>query len=69
MSNGWWVWGQPHWLGEPAKELSKESIKTESASKTESAPKEDISDWRVWAKVPSGHCACNIPRAQCKYHS
>lgn len=28
----------------------------------------DTSNWRVWAKVPSGNCACNIPKHQCKYH-
>lgn len=28
----------------------------------------DTSNWRVWARVPSGNCACNIPQHQCKYH-
>lgn len=28
----------------------------------------DMSDWRAWARVECGNCACNIPRHQCKYH-
>jgi hypothetical protein len=28
----------------------------------------DMSDWRAWAKVEGGNCACNIPKHQCKYH-
>lgn len=28
----------------------------------------DVSEWRTWAKVKPGECACAIPRHQCKYH-
>ena len=28
----------------------------------------DVTDWRTWARVKPGECACAIPRHQCKYH-
>ena len=28
----------------------------------------DMSDWRTWAKVPAGYCACNRPKEGCAYH-
>jgi len=30
------------------------------------APEKDL--YSFFRSVPSGHCACNIPRHQCKYH-
>lgn len=46
----------------PAKEEEKVSKTTSSFT----GP--DLSDWRTWARVPSGYCACNCPREQCPTH-
>lgn len=46
----------------PAKEEEKGSKTTSSFT----GP--DLSDWRTWARVPSGYCACNCPKEQCPTH-
>jgi hypothetical protein len=29
---------------------------------------QDIADWRIFAKVKPGECACAIPKKDCVYH-
>jgi len=39
-----------------------------ASSMTPEPTKVDMSDWKVWARVKPGNCACDIPQHQCKYH-
>lgn len=78
----WYTMGKSHTAQSPAScteefrsnltwdEVFKTTITERKAEKLE--PKEtkptDISDWRTWARVGEGMCACGINKKDCDYH-
>ena len=47
----------------------KDYINPNLVPKAKQSIDDNMNDWRTWAKVRTGNCACDIPKHQCKYHS